>query len=188
MKTEFPSLADHFLIAMPNMMDSNFAGSVVYICEHNSKGALGLVINKPSDVMLSTLFEKIDLDLEIAPWGQVHVLLGGPVQNDRGFVLHAPHDRWSSSLQVNEQLALTTSKDILEAMAQGCGPEQWLITLGYSGWSAGQLDEEIAMNGWLTVPADASILFNTPVEKRFDAAFKLLGFDPWMLSSQAGRA
>ena len=188
MKTDFPSLTNHFLIAMPHMSDPNFSRSVVYVCEHSGSGALGLVINKSSDVSVSTLFEKIDLSLEIAPWSQQAVLLGGPVQNDHGFVLHTPQDNWSSSLKVNERVALTTSKDILEAVANGCGPDKWLLALGYAGWSAGQLDEEIALNGWLTVPADEQIMFETPLEQRFDAAFSLLGIDPWSLSSEAGRA
>ncbi len=185
---DFPSLADHFLISMPTMVDPNFSGTVVYICEHSSKGALGLVVNKPSDISISTLFAKVELELIDLSVGEAPVLIGGPVQNDRGFVLHTPQDRWDSSLVINESMALTTSKDVLEAISNGCGPERWLITLGYSGWSAGQLDDEIAHNGWLTVPARESILFDTPVDQRFDAAFKLLGFDPWMLSADAGRA
>jgi putative transcriptional regulator len=186
--SDFPGLANHFLIAMPNMLDPNFSGTVIYVCEHNEKGALGLVVNRDTEILVSNLFDRIELKLEIAPMGERRVLYGGPVQSDRGFVLHTPTRNWNSTLQVGTDVSLTTSKDVLEALADGHGPSDWLITLGYAGWSAGQLESEIADNAWLTVPAKSNVLFQTPVERRFDEAFRLLGFDPGMLSSTAGHA
>lgn len=170
------------------MLDPNFAGALIYVCEHNEKGALGLVINRDTEILVSNLFERIDLKLEISLWGERRVLYGGPVQSDRGFVLHTPTRDWNSTLRIDEEVALTTSKDVLEAMADGDGPSNWLITLGYAGWSGGQLEREIADNAWLTVPAQSRVLFQTPIEKRLDEAFRLLGFDPGMLSSSAGHA
>jgi putative transcriptional regulator len=183
-------LANHFLIAMPSMLDPIFGGSVVYMCEHNADGALGVIINKPTDMMMNTLFERIDLDLEIDA-GQMAdrpVMFGGPVQVERGFVLHAPFGDFSSMMKVTDDIALTTSKDVLEAVAAGGGPRRLLVTLGCAGWSAGQLEEEITRNGWLTVKADPAIIFDMPVEERFAAAIKLLGIDPMMLTGEAGHA
>lgn len=184
------SLADHFLIAMPSMLDPIFGGTVVYLCEHNANGALGVIINKPTDMTVETLLNRIDLTLEIVPTPMDNkpVMFGGPVQSDRGFVLHAPIGDFSSTLPVTDQVALTTSKDILEAVAIGDGPQRLLISLGCSGWGAGQLEEEITRNGWLTVRADHRILFDLPLEQRFAAALKLLGIDPLMLSGEAGHA
>ena len=185
------NLADHFLIAMPSMLDPVFGGTVVYLCEHNANGALGVIINKPTDMTVETLLNRIDLKLEIVP-GQPEemapVMYGGPVQSDRGFVLHAPIGDFSSTLPVTEDIALTTSKDILEAVAIGNGPERMLVSLGCSGWGAGQLEDEITRNGWLTVRADRAVLFDLPLEQRFAAALKLLGIDPLMLSGEAGHA
>jgi putative transcriptional regulator len=181
-------LTHQFLIAMPAMADPNFSGSVIYICEHSDKGALGLVINRPTELTLSALFDKIELKLEIAPWKDTPVYFGGPVQTERGFVLHQPSGSYSSSLSVADDIALTTSKDVLEAVAEGQGPGRMLVTLGYSGWGAGQLENEIAQNAWLTVAARPDVIFDTPVEQRFDAALKLLGVDPNQLSSLAGHA
>ena len=186
------NLANHFLIAMPSMLDPVFGGSVVYLCEHNPGGALGLIINKPTDMTMQGLFERIDLKLEIipnrAPIDDKPVMFGGPVQVERGFVLHAPLGQFSSMMKVTEDIALTTSKDVLEAVAAGTGPERILITLGCSGWSGGQLEQEIARNGWLTVRADPRIIFDLPIEQRFAAAMKLLGVDPMMLTGDAGHA
>ncbi len=137
-------LRHQFLIAMPAMADPNFSGSVVYICDHSDRGALGLVINRPTELSLSTLFERIDLKLEIAPWKDAPVYFGGPVQTERGFVLHVPPGTYSSTLTVTPDISLTTSKDVLEAVADGSGPDKMLVTLGYSGWGAGQLEGEIA--------------------------------------------
>ena len=180
-------LSNQFLMAMPGMVDGEFAGTVIYLCEHSPKGALGLVINRPTDLSVAGLLEKIDLKLEIALPQNAAVYFGGPVHTDRGFVLHSPAGRFSSSIQLG-QLALTTSRDVLQAVAQGNGPEKLLVTLGYSGWGAGQLESEIAQNAWLTVPASAEVIFATPPEDRYAAALKLLGIDPVMLSGVAGHA
>lgn len=181
-------LTNQFLIAMPAMADPNFAGSVVYVCEHSDRGALGLVINRPTELTLARLFDKIDLKLEIAPWKDEPVFFGGPVQTERGFVLHAPRGEYSSSLVVGGEIALTTSKDILEAVAGGSGPQRMLVTLGYSGWGAGQLETEISQNAWLTVQADARVIFDAPAETRFNEALRLLGIDSLQLTGQAGHA
>ncbi len=193
-KQKLPSLnlANHFLIAMPSMLDPVFGGTVIYLCEHNANGALGVIINKPTDMTMDVLFDRIDLKLEIAPSqkqiSEKQVMFGGPVQVERGFVLHTPMKPFSSMMKVAEDVTLTTSKDVLEAVASGQGPSRVLVTLGCAGWSAGQLEDEIARNGWLTVRADPSILFDMPIAERFAAAFKLLGVDPMMLASEAGHA
>jgi putative transcriptional regulator len=181
-------LTHQFLIAMPAMADPNFAGSVVYVCEHSDKGALGLVINRPTELTLAGLFDKIDLKLEIAPWKDEPVFFGGPVQTERGFVLHQPPGSYSSSLAVSDDIALTTSKDVLEAVAAGTGPGKLLVTLGYAGWGMGQLEHEIGQNAWLTVAAEAEVIFDTPAEERFAAALKLLGIEAKQLSGLTGHA
>jgi putative transcriptional regulator len=186
------NLTNQFLIAMPGMADDTFSGTVVYLCEHSEKGALGLVINKPIDITLANLFEKVDLSLEGSDLAEQPVYFGGPVQTERGFVLHEPQGRegqtFSSTLQVPGGLEMTTSKDVLEAMSHGQGPRRVLVTLGYSGWSAGQLEDEIGRNGWLTVAAEPGIIFDTPVDQRYERALGLLGIDPRMLSQEAGHA
>jgi putative transcriptional regulator len=186
------NLADHFLIAMPSMLDPVFGGTVVYLCEHNPDGALGVIINKPTDMTMDVLLERVDLDQNMmahhVPMDKKLVMFGGPVQIERGFVLHSPLGNFSSTMKVTNEIALTTSKDILEVAAVGEGPQRMLVTLGCSGWSAGQLEEEIVANGWLTVRADRSIIFDLPVEQRFSAAMKLLGIDPMMLAGDAGHA
>jgi putative transcriptional regulator len=179
--------SNQFLMAMPNMVEGSLAGSVIYVCEHTSKGALGLVINRPTDLTLGTLFERIDLVLEIAPVKETPVFFGGPVQTDRGFVLHAPPGDYTSSIKLGG-LALTTSRDVLQAVADGTGPEQMLVTLGYAGWGAGQLENEMARNAWLNVSADPHIIFDVPPDERYPAALKLLGIDPIMLAGDAGHA
>lgn len=186
-------LTDHFLIAMPSMLDPVFGGTVIYLCEHNENGALGVVINKPTDMTMVTLLERIDLTPETLPdadqaLSSRHVMFGGPVQVERGFVLHSPVDRYSSTLAVTGDIAMTTSKDVLEAVARGQGPQRLMVSLGCSGWSAGQLEEELARNGWLTVPADPEIIFDLPAEQRFAAALGLLGIDPVMLTAESGHA
>ncbi len=185
-------LADHFLIAMPSMLDPIFGGTVVYVCEHHAGGALGMIINRPTDMTMDVLFERLELSLEISPHGTSPavqpVLFGGPVQVERGFVLHAPDDSFTSSLKVSGDVALTTSRDVLEAVAEGRGPQRLIVTLGCAGWSAGQLEDEILRNGWLTVKADPSILFDTPIEARFVAAMHLLGIDPNRLTGDVGHA
>ncbi len=182
------NLRHQFLIAMPTLVDPNFERTVVYICEHNDKGAIGLVINRSTELTLARLFDKIELKLEIAPWKDAPVFFGGPVQTERGFVLHSPAGNYSSSLTVSDEIALTTSKDVLEAVASGAGPEKLFVTLGHSGWGGGQLESEIVQNAWLTVAANPEIIFETPVEQRFDAALKLLGVDATQLSGLSGHA
>jgi putative transcriptional regulator len=182
------NLTGHFLIAMPAMADPNFSKTVTYICEHNEKGALGVVVNRPTDMTLQGLFEQVDIPLESSRLRGLPVHYGGPVQIDRGFVLHKPIGSWQSTLQVRNDIGLTTSKDILTALGQGEGPAQVLITIGYAGWSAGQIENEIRQNAWLTVDADAGTLFDTPPEGRMSGALGLLGIDLSRLSEQAGHA
>jgi putative transcriptional regulator len=185
------NLANHFLIAMPSIQDPVFGGTVVYVCEHNDKGVLGVVINKPTDMTMETLFDRVDLKLAEGLRATVvdePIMFGGPVQDDRGFVLHSPGGRYSSSLSVTDDVAFTTSIDVLEAVASGGGPARMLVSIGYAGWSPGQLEEEISRNGWLTVGADARVLFELPIEERYNAAIKLLGIDPLMLATEAGHA
>jgi putative transcriptional regulator len=186
--------ANQFLLAMPGMQDENFAGSVVYLLEHTDKGAMGLVINRPTDIVLPTLFEKIELKLEITPLLDQPVYFGGPVQVERGFVLHPsdPFEKYSSSLIITDGLSMTTSKDILEAVAKGAGPQKFIMTLGYAGWGAGQLEEEISLNGWINVTLPSSemstIIFDTPYAQRYQKAMQILGFDPLSLSGEVGHA
>jgi len=185
------NLANHFLIAMPSMQDPIFGGAVVYVCEHNDKGVLGVVINKPTDMTMDVLFDRIDLKLADglrSRVGNEPIMFGGPVQDDRGFVLHSPGGRYSSSLSVTDDVAFTTSIDVLEAVAAGGGPQRMLVSIGYAGWSPGQLEEEIGRNGWLTVGANAHVLFDLPIEERYTGAIRLLGIDPLMLASEAGHA
>jgi len=186
------NLTNQFLIAMPGMKDGNFAGTVVYMCEHNDKGALGLVINRPIDINLKHLFEKVDLNLDRPDLASRPVFFGGPVQTERGFVLHESLDaeggHYNSTLKIAEGLEMTTSRDVLEALSNGAGPRNVFITLGYAGWSAGQLEEELSRNGWLNVEAQPDIIFNTPVEQRYDKALSLLGIDRNFLMGEAGHA
>ena len=173
---------------MPAMEDPNFARTLTYIAEHNDEGALGVIVNRPTEMTLAELFEKVDITLESADLAQRPVYFGGPVQTDRGFVLHRPVGEWHSSLTVNAEIALTSSKDILESLGSSGEPAEVLISLGYAGWSAGQLEDELAQNAWLTVPADLSIVFDLPPDERLDAAMKLLGIDFTRLSDTAGHA
>ena len=186
------NLSNQFLIAMPGMADGNFSGAVIYLCEHTENGALGLVINKPIDIKLKNLFAKVELSLDSAALAEQPVYFGGPVQTERGFVLHErmgdAHSPYSSTLSIPGGLEMTTSKDVLEALSAGAGPKRLLVTLGYSGWAAGQLEEELGRTGWLTVDATPEIIFDTPVEQRYDRAVSLLGFDPRMLFPEAGHA
>jgi len=182
------NLTQHFLIAMPNMADPYFAKTLTYVCEHNDQGALGLVVNRPIDMTLQSLFERLSLSLTDGERADAPVYFGGPVQTDRGFVLHAPAGNWQSTLRVGAHIGLTTSKDILEAVGRGEGPQQLLVTLGYAGWSAGQLEHELSQNAWLTVEARDGILFDTPAEERLPAAMELLGLDFARLQDEAGHA
>ena len=189
------NFTNQFLIAMPGMGSDTFAGAVVYLCEHTEKGALGLVINKPIDITLKNLFEKVELTLDREDLAEAPVYFGGPVQTERGFVLHERQaddatdtPPYNSSLKIPGGLEMTTSKDVLEALASGAGPKRVLVTLGYSGWGAGQLEEEMGRNGWINVGAEPGIIFDTPAEQRYDTALSLLGIDARMLSQEAGHA
>lgn len=182
------NLTHHFLIAMPAMENPLFVRTLVYLAEHNEEGALGIVVNRPLELTIKELLERIEIPLHCAERAQDAVYYGGPVQTDRGFVLHRPHGDWQSSLKVTPEIALTSSKDILQALANTGQPAEILIALGYAGWGAGQLEEELAQNAWLSVPADAAILFHTPVERRLDAAARLLGVDLANLSDVVGHA
>jgi putative transcriptional regulator len=230
------NLTHHFLIAMPGLEDAAFAKSVVYVCEHSERGALGLVINKPSELSMQSLFEKVDLSLHREDLMNAPVLQGGPVHTERGFVLHdamlverphasqpnthvnqespavdeaaqeaqaeaqalsevSTHDDdsdkesvYASTMTIPGGLEMTTSKDVLEALAMGAGPKRVLISLGYSAWGEGQLESELAENSWLTVGADTSVIFDTPVEERYARAMQLLGLEPWMLSNEVGHS
>lgn len=185
------SLQHHFLIAMPNLKDPFFAGSVTYICEHNDEGAMGLVINIPVDMPLCELLEQLDMLPEEAPAElelEQPVLQGGPVAADRGFVLHSPVAGYSSSQMLADNLMITTSPDVLESLSTSLAPEQYLVALGYAGWTPGQLEQELAENNWITVPADTELLFDTPLTKRWHQAIARLGIDSMHLSSQVGHA
>lgn len=182
------NLTDHFLIAMPSMVDPNFARTLTYICEHNEQGALGIVINRPIDMTLAALLAQVSVPHDAPPLQKIPIHFGGPVQVDRGFVLHEPVGSWQSTLAVNARIGLTTSKDILVAVGNGTGPSKLLVTLGYAGWAPGQLESELAQNAWLTVGASADVIFDVPVEARLPAAMQLLGIDFASLSEQAGHA
>ena len=181
-------LTDHFLIAMPNMADPYFSRTLTFICEHTDQGALGVVVNRPIDMTLAALFERLNLDTAARGLAEIPVYFGGPVQTDRGFVLHAPVGKWSSTLPVLDRLGLTTSRDILEAVSHGDGPARMLMALGYSGWAAGQLEHELQQNAWLTVAAQDSIIFDMPAEDRLPAAMELLGVSYATLADEAGHA
>jgi putative transcriptional regulator len=191
-------LKHHFLIAMPGLEDETFARSVIYMCEHSARGAMGLIINKPSDISMRHLFDKVDLPLRREDLVQNPVLQGGPVQTERGFVLHdpvqmAPADQeagpmYASTLSVPGGLEMTTSRDVLEALSSGAGPRRVLVTLGYASWGEGQLESELGENTWLTVPASVDVIFDVPMAERYDRALDLLGLKSWMLSPDAGHA
>ena len=195
------NLTHHFLIAMPGLADSGFTKSVVYLCEHSERGALGLIINKPCELNLQQLFDKVDLPMQRPDLSNTPVFQGGPLQTQRGFVLHetmhgipsagdkpSKESVYASTMTIPGGLEMTTSRDVLEAISSGAGPSRVLVSLGYSSWSEGQLEAELADNSWLTVAADTAVIFDTPIEKRYDQALKLLGVEAWMLSPVAGRA
>ena len=181
-------LRDHFLLAMPGLSEGIFSQSITYICEHGESGAMGIVINQPLDLSVAEIFEH----LQITPQGDFSdtpVLAGGPVQIDHGFVLHRNSPQsWEASLKVTPEITLTTSCDILRAIAKSAGPEEHLIALGYAGWTAGQLEQELTDNSWLTLPADGNIIFNTAPHQRLGAAAALLGIDMNLISGEAGHA
>jgi putative transcriptional regulator len=195
------NLTNHFLIAMPGLADETFAKSVVYLCEHSERGALGLMINKPTDIKLRNLFDKVELPLGRVDLRDAPVFHGGPVQTERGFVLHEallntpppqgdepPETVYASTMMIPGGLEMTTSRDVLEALSTGAGPSRVLVSLGYSAWAQGQLESEIGENSWLIVHADPAVIFETPVAQRYDKALSLLGLQAWMLSPDAGHA
>ena len=188
------NLTHHFLIAMPGVSDEPFVRSVVYMCEHSQRGALGLVINKPSEINLKSLFDKVDMPLRRQDLTDSPVFQGGPVQIERGFVLHetmetgTDESAYGSTMSIPGGLEMTTSKDILEALSTGAGPRKVFVSLGYSAWAEGQLESEISENSWLTVQADPALIFDTPIEQRYEKALGLLGLQSWMLASGVGHA
>jgi len=183
-----PYLSNQFLIAMPGMGDPNFDHTVTFICEHNQDGALGLVINRPTGMRLGDIFSQMDLEAVDPHTAGIPVLHGGPVQPERGFVIHDRGGDWGSTLEVSESLQVTTSRDVLEAMASGEGPRDAVVALGYAGWGASQLEGEMAANAWLTVPASREIIFEIPFEDRWRAAAALIGIDIDQISSDVGHA
>lgn len=185
---EIESLTNHFLIAMPGLEDPNFARTVTYVCEHSEQGTMGIVVNRPINLRLGEMLEQLSIEITAPEAAAMPIYLGGPVQTDRGFVLHTGEDLWDSTLRINAGVNVTTSKDILEAIAHGKGPEQSLIALGYAGWSSGQLEQEMGANAWLSGPAETEIIFQLPVEERWQAAASLLGVDMNLLSGEAGHA
>lgn len=185
---ETPYLTNHFLIAMPGLADPNFFHTVTYICEHDADGAMGLVINRPLDMRLDDVFEHMQLDASDPYIADLPVYQGGPVQPERGFILHQPLGDWEATMKVTKDTGVTASQDILAAMAEGKGPSRALIALGYAGWGAGQLEHEIAENAWLSGPADPRVIFDMPVEKRWEAAAALIGVDVNLISGDAGHA
>jgi putative transcriptional regulator len=182
------NLTNQFLIAMPGLMDPNFHQTVTYICAHNEDGAMGIVINRPLDLALGDVLAQMDLKACSDSVEKMPIYQGGPVQTDRGFVLHNPDSEWQSSINVSDEIGVTTSRDILQAIATGHGPKFSLIALGYAGWAAGQLEREIKDNAWLSGPADSDIIFRMPCEKRWESAASLLGVDLDRLSTDIGHA
>ena len=186
--SETESLSNHFLIAMPTLEDPNFHHTTTYICEHDADGALGVVINRPLDIQLGEILMHMDIHTDDVDIASLPVYMGGPVQSDRGFVLHEPTGNWEATLKVTDNIGITSSRDILAAIAAGEGPENAIITLGYAGWGAGQLEQELAANTWLSGPADRNIVFNIPYERRWLEAAALIGVDLHLISSEAGHA
>lgn len=182
------SLNNQLLIAMPNLRDPNFARGVTFICQHGEGGAMGLMINRLSEYCLGDVLAQMNMHSELPEVAEAPVLIGGPVQPERGFVLHAPGGNWESSFHISDRVSVTTSRDILLAMAAGNGPNQAIVTLGYSGWSAGQLEQELRDNHWLTAPASERVLFETPLDERWQAAAGLVGVNMLQLASYAGHA
>lgn len=183
------SLANHFLIALPALEDPNFSRGVTLLCQHNEEGAMGILINRASDFTLGDILGQMDIPCEDDALSATPVLSGGPIQRERGFVLHSPdRDQWDSSFRVSAELCLTTSRDILVAMAEGKGPKHAVVALGYAGWSAGQLESELQEDAWLTVPADLGVLFRTGIEQRWMAAARLIGLDLSQLAPYSGHA
>jgi putative transcriptional regulator len=181
-------LTNQLLIAMPTMGDPNFAQTVTLVCDHSARGALGLILNKPLAMRMSEIFEQLEIELPGGRLSASQVLRGGPMQTDRGFVVHPAGGKWDSTLEVSDTIHVTTSRDILAAMARGEGPSQAVVALGYAGWDGGQLEEEIRANAWLSAPVDSSIIFDMPFESRWEAAGRLLGVDLARISPISGNA
>lgn len=186
------NLTNHFLVAMPSMQDPHFKRGVVYVCEHNEEGAMGLVINQPIDISIGSMLEQIEVERQLPVKNpnslEQRVLNGGPVSEDRGFVLHQPKGGFDSSININEEISVTTSQDILPLLGTCEAPEKFLIALGYAGWSAGQLEQELADNSWLTIEADPQLIFETPINERWDKAVAKLGINSANLSTEKGHA
>ena len=185
---ETASLTGHFIIAMPSLTDSYFDQSVTYICEHDENGAFGIVINHQTDITLDEIISDIDLSSSDALNHDQKLFIGGPVQQDRGFILHKSGNAWKSTLKINDHISLTTSRDILESIAHDEGPEANIIALGYAGWAPGQLEQEFMDNAWLSCPAKEQIIFNTPVKQRFQAAADIIGVNMSTISNESGHA
>lgn len=183
-----PYLTNQFLIAMPMLTDPYFAHAVTYLCEHNENGAIGIVINQPLELQLAEVFKQMEIEVTSPEIGSLPVLCGGPVHPERGFVLHTPNGSWRSSLEMSSEISVTTSRDILQAIAQNQGPKEMIISLGYASWTAGQLEQEIINNFWLTAPANTDILFRLPFNERWHAAIKSIGVDLSKLSDIAGHS
>jgi putative transcriptional regulator len=182
------SLRNHFLLAMPSLSEGIFSQSITFICEHGESGAMGIVINQALELSVEEIFEHLEITSK-RDFSEVPVMAGGPVQIDHGFVLHRNCDKhWEASLHITPEITLTTSRDILRAIANGTGPQEHVIALGYAGWTAGQLEFELAENSWLTLPADSDIIFATPYDQRLSAAAAVLGIDMNLISAQAGHA
>ncbi len=181
-------LTNHFLIAMPQLQDAHFFHSVTYICQHDAEGAMGVMINRPLEMQLADIFEQLNISSSDAKFGKETVYSGGPVQPSHGFVLHRPGKNWEGTMFISDEIALTASSDILNDIAHHNDPKERLIALGYAGWGAGQLEDELAQNAWLSVPADASIIFDLPFDQRWHAAASLLGVDISLLSDEVGHA
>ena len=181
-------LSNHFLIAMPAMQDPNFSRGVTFVCQHTDEGAMGIMVNRVSDLKLADVLEQMQMSTQIEAVATAPVYIGGPVQPERGFVLHDGGGSWDTSFAISDQISVTTSRDILAAMAEGRGPKRALVALGYAGWSAGQLEQEMLDNAWLTVSAAPELIFSTPPEERWTAAARLIGVDPMMISDHAGHA
>lgn len=181
-------LSHHFLIAMPTLADSNFRQTVTYLCEHGEQGALGLIVNRPLEVTLGDLLHQVGLESASAAIAGQPVYGGGPAQDNACLILHRPLGRWDSTLAVTSDIGLTGSMDLLASIARGVGPTDFLVCVGYAGWGAGQLEEELADNSWLTAPARGDLLFELPVEERWRAAAASIGVDLALLSGRAGHA
>ena len=186
--TEMLNLTHHFLVAMPSLMDPSFRSSVTFLCEHSAEGTMGIIVNRPLELKLSEVFVQMDIETQSEYLQQAPVYYGGPVEVGRGFVLHTPLGKWEATMEVGDGIGVTSSRDILAAMAEDAGPKKAIVALGYSGWAAGQLEQELAQNAWLTCPAKAEILFDTDADSKLAAAAAEIGVDMSLLSGEAGHA